>query len=34
MIDRIDHFVLTVRDIDATCEFYQRALDMEVVTFA
>lgn len=34
MIDRIDHFVLTVKDIDATCEFYQRALDMEVVTFA
>ena len=28
-IDRIDHFVLTVRDITATCEFYERALGME-----
>jgi catechol 2,3-dioxygenase-like lactoylglutathione lyase family enzyme len=34
MIERIDHFVLTVKDIDATCEFYNRVLDMEVVTFA
>lgn len=33
-IDRIDHFVLTVRDLDATCAFYSRALGMEVVTFA
>ncbi len=33
-IDRIDHFVLTVRDIDATCDFYARVLGMEVVTFA
>ncbi len=32
-IERIDHFVLTVRDIDATCEFYSRVLRMEVVTF-
>lgn len=32
-IDRIDHFVLTVRDIDATCEFYGRALGMERETF-
>ena len=32
-IDRIDHVVLTVRDIEATCAFYQRALGMEVVTF-
>ncbi|MDA0997779.1 MAG: VOC family protein [Proteobacteria bacterium] len=28
IIDRIDHFVLTVRDIDATCDFYQLALGM------
>jgi len=33
-IDRIDHFVLTVRDLDATCEFYSRVLGMEPVTFA
>lgn len=32
-IDRLDHLVLTVADIDATCEFYHRALAMEVVTF-
>ena len=34
IIDRIDHLVLTVRDVDATCEFYSRALGMTVVTFA
>jgi catechol 2,3-dioxygenase-like lactoylglutathione lyase family enzyme len=33
-IDRIDHVVLTVRDVDATCAFYARALGMRVVTFA
>jgi catechol 2,3-dioxygenase-like lactoylglutathione lyase family enzyme len=33
-IERIDHLVLTVRHIDATCEFYSRVLGMEVVTFA
>lgn len=32
-IDRIDHIVLTVRDIDATCDFYSRVLGMTVVTF-
>ena len=32
-IARIDHLVLTVRSIGATCEFYARALGMEVVTF-
>lgn len=32
-IDRIDHFVLTVRDIAATCDFYTRALGMTVETF-
>ena len=32
-LDRIDHFVLTVRDLDATCEFYRRVLGMEVVRF-
>lgn len=33
LIDRIDHFVLTVRDIDATCDFYERALGMTRETF-
>jgi len=33
-IDCIDHIVFTVRDIDATCAFYTRALGMSVVTFA
>jgi catechol 2,3-dioxygenase-like lactoylglutathione lyase family enzyme len=32
-IDRLDHLVLTVRDLDATCAFYARALGMDVVTF-
>jgi catechol 2,3-dioxygenase-like lactoylglutathione lyase family enzyme len=32
-IDRLDHLVLTVRDVDATCAFYERALGMAVVTF-
>ena len=32
-IDRLDHLVLTVEDIDATCAFYERALGMVAVTF-
>lgn len=32
-IDRLDHLVLTVADLDATCRFYQAVLGMEVVTF-
>ena len=32
-IDRLDHLVLTVKDIDATCAFYHAVLGMEVVTF-
>lgn len=32
-IDRIDHLVLTVADIAATCAFYERALGMQRVTF-
>lgn len=32
-VDAIDHIVLTVRDIDATCDFYQRVLGMEALTF-
>lgn len=32
-IDRIDHFVLTVASIEATCEFYAKVLGMAVETF-
>ena len=32
-IESIDHLVLTVADIEATCRFYQSVLGMEVVTF-
>jgi catechol 2,3-dioxygenase-like lactoylglutathione lyase family enzyme len=32
-IDRLDHLVLTVADIEATCAFYSQALGMQVVTF-
>jgi catechol 2,3-dioxygenase-like lactoylglutathione lyase family enzyme len=32
-VDRIDHFVLTVRDMEATCEFYSRVLGMEMEEF-
>jgi catechol 2,3-dioxygenase-like lactoylglutathione lyase family enzyme len=33
VIDRIDHFVLTVRDIAATADFYERVLGMRLVGF-
>jgi len=33
MIDLLDHFVLTVRSIEAACDFYARTLGMQVVTF-
>jgi catechol 2,3-dioxygenase-like lactoylglutathione lyase family enzyme len=33
-IDRIDHIVLTVFDLDRTIDFYRRVLGMEPVTFA
>ena len=32
-IDRIDHFVITVANIQTTCDFYSRVLGMSVVTF-
>ncbi|RQO38496.1 VOC family virulence protein [Herminiimonas sp. KBW02] len=32
-LDQLDHFVLTVKDIDLTIAFYQRVLGMEVVIF-
>jgi catechol 2,3-dioxygenase-like lactoylglutathione lyase family enzyme len=33
-IDSLDHLVLTVGDIDASCDFYSRVLGMAVITFA
>jgi catechol 2,3-dioxygenase-like lactoylglutathione lyase family enzyme len=32
-IDRLDHLVLTVADIDATVDFYTRILGIRAVTF-
>ena len=32
-IERLDHLVLTVRDIAATCDLYATVLGMQVVTF-
>jgi catechol 2,3-dioxygenase-like lactoylglutathione lyase family enzyme len=32
-IERLDHLVLTVASIDATCAFYQRVLGMKVIGF-
>lgn len=32
-IDHLDHLVLTVASIDATCAFYSKVLGMEVETF-
>jgi catechol 2,3-dioxygenase-like lactoylglutathione lyase family enzyme len=32
-IDRLDHLVLTVKDIQVTCDFYEQVLGMMVVTF-
>lgn len=33
MIQRLDHLVLTVRDVDATVAFYTDLLGMEAITF-
>ena len=33
-IDRLDHLVLTVKDINVTCNFYTNVMGMDVVTFA
>jgi catechol 2,3-dioxygenase-like lactoylglutathione lyase family enzyme len=33
VMDRLDHLVLTVREVGATCAFYADVLGMEVVTF-
>ena len=32
-VNRIDHFVMRVADVDATCDFYTKVLGMEVITF-
>ena len=32
-IDRLDHLVLTVADVDATIAFYTTVLGMDVITF-
>ncbi|MEV6894614.1 VOC family protein [Kribbella sp. NPDC051137] len=32
-VNRLDHLVLTVRDLDATVDFYQRVLGTQAVTF-
>jgi catechol 2,3-dioxygenase-like lactoylglutathione lyase family enzyme len=32
-IERLDHLVLTVADIDRTCAFYTKVLGMSVTTF-
>lgn len=32
-VHRLDHLVLTVRDVETSCLFYQRVLGMEVVSF-
>ena len=33
MIERLDHLVLTVKDIPTTCAFYERVLALKVVNF-
>lgn len=32
-ISHLDHLVLTVADIEVTCQFYQSALNFEVISF-
>ena len=33
-ISHIDHLVLTIRDIEVTCQFYTEVLGMKVISFA
>lgn len=33
-VDRLDHLVLTVANVEVTCAFYERVLGMTTVTFA
>lgn len=32
-IDALDHLVLTVADVDATCAYYERVLGMQTIIF-
>ncbi len=32
-ISKLDHLVLTVKNMDKTCAFYSQVLGMEVITF-
>ena len=32
-VDRLDHLVLTVKDISQSCAFYTKVLGMEIITF-
>ncbi len=32
-VERLDHLVLTVKDMDRTCQFYTRVLGMKLITF-
>ncbi|MHA3775091.1 VOC family protein [Verrucomicrobiota bacterium sgz303538] len=32
-ITALDHLVLTVRDVDATCRFYEAVMNIETITF-
>jgi catechol 2,3-dioxygenase-like lactoylglutathione lyase family enzyme len=32
-IDSMDHVVFTVKDVDATCQFYAKVLGMEIANF-
>jgi catechol 2,3-dioxygenase-like lactoylglutathione lyase family enzyme len=32
-VDGLDHLVLTVKDIDVSCDFYERTLGMKAMTF-
>ncbi|XP_069127550.1 glyoxalase domain-containing protein 5-like isoform X1 [Argopecten irradians] len=32
-INRLDHFVITVKDVERTCDFYSKVLGMEVSSF-
>lgn len=31
---RLDHLVLTVSDLDITCDFYERVLSMDAISFS
>lgn len=33
-VEKLDHLVLTVRDIERSCEFYAKVLGMKMITFA